>query len=418
MVERASEALRAGANPVALKRGIEHAASQADAAVAAMARDLNSKEELRALATTVASDPSAGEAIAEAIDKTGAEGVIAVAPSQTPGLEVTLTEGMFLESGLISEYFITDWDRMEAILENPYILISDVKVTLKNIIPLLDRVAQTRSPLAIIAEDIDDDALSLLVINKIRGLFRSVAIRTPGTAAERRSLLGDIAILTDAGIISEDVGLTLENADIAILGRARRIVATKQGTTIIDGGGDAERISGRVHQIRREVEAANPGEYREMLQFRLARLAGGIAGIKVRGLTETDTRERVARIERTILSMRIVVQEGWIPSAATTLLRTRDQLAGTVSKDADEALGTAIVVDSLAEPLLQIARNAGYSETALGDLLVAPKSGHGVDVTTGATVDIQHAGLLDPVGVARRAIAQSAYIASRFVMIS
>ena len=418
MVERASEALRAGANSVALKRGIEHAASQADTAVAAMAHDLESKEELRALATTVSFDPSAGEAIAEAIDKTGAEGVIAVVPAQTPGLELKLTEGMFLESGPISDYFITDTSRMEAILENPYILISDAKVTLKNIMALLDRVAQTRSPLAIIAEDIDDDALSLLVINKIRGLLRSVVIRAPETAAERRPLLGDIAILTGAGIVSGDIGLMLENIDIGILGRARRVVATKQGTTIIDGAGDPEQISGRVDQIRREIAAVNPGPYQETLRVRLARLAGGIADIKVGGLTETDTRERIERIERTILSMRVVVQEGWIPSAATTLLRTRDQLSGTVGKNNGETLGIAIVVDSLAEPLLQIARNAGYSETALGDLLVAPKSGHCVDVTTGTTVDIEHAGLLDPVGVARRAIAQSAHIASRFVMIS
>jgi chaperonin GroEL len=418
MVGRASEALRAGANPVALKRGIEHAASEADTAVAAMARDLESKEELRALATTVSFDPSAGDAIAAAFDQTGTEGVIAVVPSQTPGLELKLTEGMFLESSPISDYFITDTSRMEAILDNPYILISDAKVTLKNIIPLLDGVARTRSPLAIIAEDIDDDALSLLVVNKIRGLLRSVVIRAPGTAAERRPLLGDIAILTGAAIVSEDVGLMLENMDIAVLGRARRVVATKQGTTIIDGAGDAELISGRVDQIRREVEATNPGKHREMLRVRLARLAGGIADIKVGGLTETDTRERIERIERTILSMRTAVAEGWIPSAATTLLRTRDRLAGTVGKNTDETLGIAIVVDSLAEPLLQIARNAGYSETALGDLLVAPESGHGVDVTTGATVDIQHAGLLDPVGVARRAIAQSAHVASRFVMIS
>ncbi len=418
MVRRASEALRAGANPVALKRGIEHAASQADAVVAAMTRELATKQELRALATTVTFDPAAGETIAEAFDKVGREGVIAVVQSQTPGLELELTEGMLLQSGLISDYFMTDASRMEAILENPYILIADAKVTLKNILPLLDKVARTRSSLAIIAEDIDGDALSLLVINKIRGLLQSVAIRAPGTATERRPLLGDMAILTGAAIVSEDIGLTLENADLDLLGRARRIVVTKQDTTIIDGAGDADQISGRVEQIRGEVEAANSGEYQEMLRVRLARLAGGVADIKVGSLTETDTRERIKRIERTILSMRIAIQEGWIPNAAATLLLTRDQLAGTVSRNTDETLGMAIVADSLAEPLLQIARNAGYSETALGDLLAAPKSGRCVDVTSGATVDFQHASLLDPVGVARRAITQSARIASRFVMIS
>jgi chaperonin GroEL len=418
MVRRATEALRAGANPVALKRGIEHAASQADEVVVAMKRDLERKEELRALASTVSFDPAAGEIIAEAIDKTGAEGVISVAPSQTPGLELKLTEGMLLHSGLISDYFITDASRMEAVLEMPYVLIADANVTLKNIISLLDKVNQAQSSLAIIADDIDSDALSFLLVNKIRGLLRSVAIKTPGTGAERRSLLGDMAILTGAAVVADDVGLMLENADLDFLGQARKIVVTKQDTTIIDGAGDPERISGRVDQIRKQIEVASPGEYREMLRIRLARLAGGVADIRVGGLTETDNQERIKRIDRTILSMRIAIREGWIPSAATALLLTRDQLPGTVSRNTDETAGVAIVADSLAEPMLQIARNAGYSETALGDLLTAPESGHCVDVMSRATVDFQHAGMLDPAGVARRAIAQSARIASRFVMIS
>ncbi len=291
-------------------------------------------------------------------------------------------------------------------------------MTLKNIIPLLDKVVQARSSLAIIAEDIDSDALTFLVTNKIRGLLQTVAIMAPGAAAERRSILGDMAIFTGAAVVAEDVGLTLDSADLAFLGRARRVVVTKQDAKIIDGAGDVDQISGRVEQIRREVEVANSGEYREILRVRLARLAGGVADIKVGGLTETDTRERIKRIERTILSMRIAIREGRIPSAATALLLTRDQLSGTVSQNTDEMAGIAIVADSLAEPLLQIARNAAYSGTALDDLLAAPKSGHCVDVTSGETVDFQHAGLLDPAGVARRAITQSARIASRFVMIS
>jgi chaperonin GroEL len=419
MVRRAADALRDGASPVALKRGIEYAADKADAVVAAMARDVETLQELCALATTVSFDHAIGKVISEAFEKVGREGIISVVESQTPGAALKLTEGMLFQPGLISDYFVTDPIRMETVLEDPYILILNSKVSaIEDMLPLVDKVTSSGRPLAVIAEDVEGAALSLLVVNKIRGLFRSVAIRLPGTDEERRPLLEDIAILTGGQVISEDVGLNLENAGLDLLGRARRVVVTKQDTTIIDGAGEAEYIAGRVEQIRTELERADSVDRRELLRVRLCRLAGGIAEIKVGSMMETDTPELAKKVERTIRSTRMAVEEGWLPSAATAMLLARRELISMVNQNSQDMRGIAIVADSLPEPLLQIARNAGYSQPSLADLLSEPRTGQGVDVTTGKYVDLERAGMVDPVGVTRRAIAGAARIASRFVMVA
>ncbi|MFJ7422108.1 chaperonin GroEL [Streptomyces uncialis] len=405
----------AGANPMALKRGIEKAVEAVSAALLEQAKDVETKEQIASTASISAADTQIGDLIAEAMDKVGKEGVITVEESQTFGLELELTEGMRFDKGYISAYFATDMERMEAVLDDPYILIANSKISnVKDLLPLLEKVMQSGKPLLIIAEDVEGEALSTLVVNKIRGTFKSVAVKAPGFGDRRKAMLGDISILTGGEVISEEVGLKLENATVDLLGRARKVVITKDETTIVDGSGSADQVAGRVNQIRAEIENSDSDYDREKLQERLAKLAGGVAVIKAGAATEVELKERKHRIEDAVRNAKAAVEEGIVAGGGVALL----QAAAVFDKlelEGDEATGAAAVKLALEAPLKQIAVNAGLEGGVVVEKVRNLTPGHGLNAATGEYVDMIAEGILDPAKVTRSALQNAASIAALFL---
>src|SRR4030081_3654471 len=405
----------AGANPMALKRGIEKAVEAVAEQLLKSAKEVETKEQIAATASISAADSTIGELIAEAMDKVGKEGVITVEESQTLGLELELTEGMRFDKGFLSGYFVTDPDRQEAVLEDPYILLYGSKVsTVKDLLPLLEKVMQAGKPLLIIAEDVEGEALATLVVNKIRGTFKSVAVKAPGFGDRRKAILQDIATLTGGQVISEDVGLKLENADLSLLGKARKIVVTKDETTIIEGAGDAEQIQGRVNQIRAEIEKSDSDYDREKLQERLAKLAGGVAVIKAGAATEVELKERKHRIEDAVRNAKAAVEEGIVAGGGVALLQSAPALE-ELKLEGDEATGANIVRVALEAPLKQIAFNSGLERGVVAEKVRNLPAGHGLNAASGAYEDLLKAGVADPVKVTRSALQNAASIAGLFL---
>jgi chaperonin GroEL len=406
----------AGANPMALKRGIEKATEAVAQELLKTAKEVETKEQIAATASISAADTSIGELIAEAMDKVGKEGVITVEESQTFGLELELTEGMRFDKGYISPYFVTDAERMEVELEDPYILLHSGKIsTVKDLLPVLEKVMQAGKPLAIIAEDVEGEALATLVVNKIRGTFKSVAVKAPGFGDRREAMLTDMAILTGGEVISEKVGLKLDNADLALLGRARKVVVTKDETTIVDGAGDAEQIAGRVNQIRAEIEKSDSDYDREKLQERLAKLAGGVAVIKAGAATEVELKERKHRIEDAVRNAKAAVEEGIVAGGGVALLQAGANVFSGLGLDGDEATGANIVRVALEAPLKQIAVNAGLEGGVVVEKVRNLGSGEGLDAATGEYKDLIKAGIIDPAKVTRSALQNAASIAALFL---
>jgi len=406
----------AGANPMSLKRGIEAAVERVSEELSKLAKDVETKEQIASTASISAGDTAIGEMIAEAMDKVGKEGVITVEESNTFGLELELTEGMRFDKGYISHYFVTDPERMEAVLEDPYILIVNSKVSAnKDLLPLLDKVVQSGKPLVIIAEDVEGEALATLVVNKIRGLFKSVAVKAPGFGDRRKAMLGDIAILAGGQVVSEEVGLKLENADLDLLGRARKVVVTKDETTIVDGSGDAEQISGRVNQIRAEIDNTDSDYDREKLQERLAKLAGGVAVIKAGAATEVELKERKHRIEDAVRNAKAAVEEGIVAGGGVALLQAGKNAFKKLELTGDEATGAQIVRRALEEPLKQIAFNAGLEGGVVVEKVRGLDAGHGLNAANGEYVDMFKSGIIDPAKVTRSALQNAASIAGLFL---
>jgi chaperonin GroEL len=405
----------AGANPLGLKRGIEKAVEAVTAKLLDTAKEIDTKEQIAATAGISAGDSSIGELIAEAMDKVGKEGVITVEESNTFGLQLELTEGMRFDKGYISGYFVTDPERQEAVLEDPYILLVGSKVsTVKDLLPLLEKVIQAGKPLLIIAEDVEGEALSTLVVNKIRGTFKSVAVKAPGFGDRRKAQLADIAILTGGEVISEEVGLSLETAGIELLGQARKVVVTKDETTIVEGAGDAEAIQGRVAQIRTEIENSDSDYDREKLQERLAKLAGGVAVIKAGAATEVELKERKHRIEDAVRNAKAAVEEGIVAGGGVALLQSAPAL-DDLKLEGDEATGANIVRVALSAPLKQIAFNAGLEPGVVAEKVSNLPAGQGLNAATNEYEDLLAAGVADPVKVTRSALQNAASIAALFL---
>ncbi|MFF0817324.1 chaperonin GroEL [Rhodococcus sp. NPDC003318] len=405
----------AGANPLGLKRGIEKAVEAVTAKLLDTAKEVETKEQIAATAGISAGDASIGELIAEAMDKVGKEGVITVEESNSFGLQLELTEGMRFDKGYISLYFATDAERQEAVLEDPYILLVSSKVsTVKDLLPLLEKVIQAGKPLLIIAEDVEGEALSTLVVNKIRGTFKSVAVKAPGFGDRRKAQLADIAILTGGEVVSEEVGLSLETAGIELLGRARKVVVTKDETTIVEGAGDADAIAGRVNQIRAEIEASDSDYDREKLQERLAKLAGGVAVIKAGAATEVELKERKHRIEDAVRNAKAAVEEGIVAGGGVALLQSAPVL-DDLKLEGDEATGANIVKVALEAPLKQIAFNAGLEPGVVAEKVRNLPAGSGLNAATGEYEDLLAAGINDPVKVTRSALQNAASIAALFL---
>ena len=415
MVREGLRNVTAGANPMSLKKGIEKAVAAIVAEIGTLATDIETREQIAATASISAGDTSVGEIIAEAMDKVGKEGVITVEESNTFGLELELTEGMRFDKGYIAPYFVTDAERMEAVLDDPYILIANSKISsLKDLLPVLEKVVQAGKPLLVIAEDVDGEALAGLIVNKIRGTFKSVAVKAPGFGDRRKAMLTDIAILTGAQVISEEVGLKLDAVTLELLGRARSVSVTKDECTIIDGAGDADQIAGRVSQIRKEIDNSDSDYDREKLQERLAKPAGGAAVIKVGAATEVELKERKHRIEDAVGNAEAAVEEGIVPGGGVALL----QAAKKVSFDGlsgDEATGAQIVITACAAPLRQIAVNAGLEGGVVAEKVAGLAAGLGLDAATGEYVDMLKAGIIDPAKVTRSALQNAASIAALFL---
>ncbi|MFD7134024.1 chaperonin GroEL [Streptomyces sp. NPDC059894] len=415
LVKEGLRNVAAGANPMALKRGIEKAVEAVSAALLEQAKDVETKEQIASTASISAADTQIGELIAEAMDKVGKEGVITVEESQTFGLELELTEGMRFDKGYISAYFATDMERMEAVLDDPYILIANSKIAnVKDLLPLLEKVMQSGKPLLIIAEDVEGEALSTLVVNKIRGTFKSVAVKAPGFGDRRKAMLNDIAILTGGEVISEEVGLKLENTTVDLLGKARKVVITKDETTIVDGAGSSEQVAGRVNQIRAEIENSDSDYDREKLQERLAKLAGGVAVIKAGAATEVELKERKHRIEDAVRNAKAAVEEGIVAGGGVALLQA-SQVFEKLELEGDEATGAAAVKLALEAPLKQIAVNAGLEGGVVVEKVRNLTPGHGLNAATGEYVDLVAEGIIDPAKVTRSALQNAASIAALFL---
>ena len=406
----------AGSNPMALKRGIEKAVDAIVAELLSMAKSVDSKEQIAATASISAADATIGEMIAEAMDKVGKEGVITVEESNTFGLELELTEGMRFDKGYISPYFVTDQDRMEVVLEDAYVLIANSKISnIKDLVPVLEKVMQSGKPLAIIAEDVEGEALATLVVNKIRGTFRSAAVKAPGFGDRRKAMLQDIAILTGATVISEEVGLKLDQAGLELLGRARKVVISKDETTIVEGAGDETLIKGRVAQIRAEIEKSDSDYDREKLQERLAKLAGGVAIIKAGAATEVELKERKHRIEDAVRNAKAAIEEGIVAGGGVALLQAGTEVFKKLSLVGDEATGAKIVEFAIEAPLKQIAINAGLEGGVIVEKVRHLPAGHGLNAATGEYVDMIKAGIIDPAKVTRSALQNAASIAALFI---
>ena len=409
----------AGANPMSLKRGIERAVELAVESIKNQAKDVDSKEEIANVGAISAADPEIGEKIADAVDKVGKDGVITVEESNTFGMELEFTEGMRFDKGFIAPHFITDAERMEAVLDEPYVLIANQKISsVKDLLPILEKVMQAGKPLLVIAEDVEGEALATLVVNKIRGTFHSVAVKAPGFGDRRKAMLQDIAILTGSTVISEEVGLKLENATVDLLGQARKVVITKDETTIVEGAGKDQEIQGRINQIKAEIEKTDSDYDREKLQERLAKLSGGVAVIKVGAATEVELKEKKHRIEDAVQSTKAAVEEGIVPGGGTALLVAQGALS-KVDLDGDELTGANIVRRALEEPLKQIAVNAGLEGGVVVErvrgLVEKPGGKDGLNAATGEYVDMIKAGIVDPAKVTRSALQNAASIAALFL---
>jgi chaperonin GroEL len=416
MVREGLRNVTAGANPMGIKRGIEKAVDRVVEAIKDASKDIEDKDEIAHVASISANnDPEIGAMIAEAMDKVGKDGVITVEESQTFGLELELVEGMRFDKGYISPYFVSDPERMEAVLEDPYILIANAKISaVKDLLPILEKVMQSGKPLVIIAEDVEGEALATLVVNKIRGTFKSLAVKAPGFGDRRKAMMQDIAILTGGQVISEEVGLKLENTTLDMLGRARKIVVTKDETTVVEGAGDREQIKGRVNQIKAEIEKTDSDYDREKLQERLAKLAGGVAVIKVGAATEVELKEKKHRIEDAVSATKAAVEEGIVPGGGVTLLQAQSAL-DKLELDGDEKVGSNIVRRSLEEPIKQIALNAGLEGGVVVEKVRSLSSGWGLNADTGEYVDMFKAGVIDPAKVTRSALQNAASIAALFL---
>ncbi|WP_116048663.1 chaperonin GroEL [Amycolatopsis palatopharyngis] len=406
----------AGADPIALKRGIEQAVEAVTEQLHKAAVQIETKEQIAATASISAADRTIGELIAEALDKVGKEGVVTVEESNTFGLELELTEGMRFDKGYISGYFVTDPERQEAELEDPYVLLFGSKISnVKDVLPLLEKVIQSGKPLLIIAEDVEGEALATLVVNKIRGTFKSVAVKAPGFGDRRKAILQDIAILTGGQVITEDVGLKLENADLSLLGKARKAVITKDETTIVEGSGDADQIQGRVNQIRAEIENSDSDYDREKLQERLAKLAGGVAVIKAGAATEVELKERKHRIEDAVRNAKAAVEEGIVAGGGVALLQAAEAAFAGLKLEGDEATGANIVKVAVEAPLKQIAVNSGLEGGVVVEKVKGLPQGHGLNAATGEYEDLLAAGVPDPTKVTRSALQNAASIAALFL---
>ena len=406
----------AGANPMSLKRGIEAAVERVSEELSKLAKDVETKEQIASTASISAGDVQIGEMIAEAMDKVGKEGVITVEESNTFGLELELTEGMRFDKGYISPYFVTDPDRLEAVLDEPYILLVASKVSSnRELLPVLEAVMQAGKPLLIIAEDVEAEALATLLLNKIKGIFKSVAVKAPGFGDRRKAMLGDIAALTGGQVISEEVGLKLENTTLEMLGRAKRVVVTKDETTIVDGAGDAAEIAGRVNQIRTEIDSTDSDYDREKLQERLAKLAGGVAVIKAGAATEVELKERKHRIEDAVRNAKAAVEEGIVPGGGVALLQAGAKAFDKLELSGDEATGANIVKRALEEPIKQIAVNAGLEGGVVVEKVRSLEPGQGLNAATGEYVNMFDTGIIDPAKVTRSALQNAASIAALFL---
>ncbi len=408
----------AGANPMVLKKGIEAGVEAAVSSLQGIARETETKSQIAQVGSISAADTEIGELISEAIDKVGKDGVITVEEAQTFGLEIDLVEGMRFDKGYISPYFVTDPERMEAVLEDAYVLLVGSKITaVRDLLPLLEKVMQSGKPLAIVAEDVEGEALATLVVNKIRGTFKSVAVKAPGFGERRKAMLQDIAILTGGQVVTEEVGLKLENVGLDLLGRARKVVVTKDETTVVEGAGSDDEIKGRISQIKTEIENTDSDYDREKLQERLAKLSGGVAVIKVGAATEVELKEKKHRIEDAVSTTKAAIEEGVVPGGGVALLRAQSAVLDVAGKlEGDEATGARIVARAVEEPLKQIAVNAGLEGGVIIDKVRnLPKATEGLNAATGEYVDLFDAGVIDAAKVTRSALQNAASIAALFL---
>ena len=418
MVHEGLRNVAAGANPMSLKRGIEAGVEEAVSAIHNIAKEIDSKSQIAQVAAISAADPEIGDMIAEAIDKVGKDGVITVEESQTFGMEMDLVEGMRFDKGYISPYFVTDPERMEATLEDPYVLLVSSKISaVRDLLPVLEKVMQTGKPLVVIAEDVEGEALATLVVNKIRGTFKSVAVKAPGFGERRKAMLQDMAILTGGQVVSEEVGLKLENVGLDLLGRARKVVVTKDETTIVEGAGDEADIKGRINQIKTEIENTDSDYDREKLQERLAKLSGGVAVIKVGAATEVELKEKKHRIEDAVSTTKAAIEEGVVPGGGVALLRAQKSILERADKlEGDEATGARIVARAVEEPLKQIAVNAGLEGGVVVERVRDMKNpSEGLNAATNEYGDLFAEGVIDAAKVTRSALQNAASIAALFL---
>ena len=406
----------AGANPLALKRGIEKAVDQVVEHVGKISTEISGKEQIARVAAISAADDDIGDVIADAIDKVGKDGVVNVEEGQTFGMDLEFTEGMQFDKGYISPYMVTDQDRMEATLEDPYILIANQKIgSVRDILPVLEQVIQSGKPIVVVAEDVEGESLATFVVNKLRGTFTGVAVKAPGFGDRRKRMLEDIAILTGGEVITEEMGLKLENTQLSQLGRARRVVVTKDTTTIVDGAGETDAIKGRINQIKNEIEGTDSDFDREKLQERLAKLAGGVAVVKVGAATETEMKEKKHRVEDALQATRAALEEGIVPGGGVALLRAQDAIK-VDAFEGDEQTGARIVQRSLEEPLRQIADNSGLEgSVVVNDVRKAKGKNDGLNAESGEIVDLVKAGVIDPAMVTRSALQNAASIAKNIL---
>ncbi|HVC83664.1 MAG TPA: chaperonin GroEL [Solirubrobacteraceae bacterium] len=416
IVRQGLKNVTAGANPLALKRGIERAVNQVVEHIGTQSKEVSGKDQIARVATISAGDDEIGDVIADAIERVGKDGVVNVEEGQTFGMDLEFTEGMQFDKGYISPYMVTDQDRMEAVLEDPYILIANQKIgSVRDVLPVLEAVIQSGKPLLIIAEDVEGESLATLVVNKLRGTFTGVAVKAPGFGDRRKRMLEDIAILTNAEVITEEMGLKLENTQISQLGRARRVVVAKDTTTIVDGAGDAAAIKGRINQIKTEIENTDSDFDREKLQERLAKLSGGVAVVKVGAATETEMKEKKHRVEDALQATRAALEEGIVPGGGVALLEATSAIKLEEIEDEDEKTGAKIVLRALEEPLRQIAENAGLEGSVVVNEVRKAKKGYGLNAASNEIVDLVAAGVIDPAMVTRSALQNAASIAKNIL---
>jgi chaperonin GroEL len=414
MVHHGMRNVAAGANPMALKRGIERGVAAATEHIGKQARDVEGRDDMAHVATISAADPAIGDTIAEAFDKVGKDGVIQVEESQTFGIEIEFVEGMQFDKGYISPYFMTDPERMETVLEDPYILLVGKKISsVQDLLPVLEKVAQASKPLLVIAEDVEGEALATLVVNKIRGTFPSVAVKAPGFGDRRKAMMQDMAILTGGQVVSDEIGVKLENVSLDMLGRARKVVVTKDDTTLVEGQGDANDIKGRIAQVKAEIDKTDSDWDREKLQERLAKLSGGVAVIRVGAATEVELKEKKHRIEDAVSATRAAIEEGIVCGGGVALIRAEESVdPDALGLSGDEATGATIVRTALSAPAALIAKNAGFEGGVIVERIREESDGMGFDAAAGQWVDLLEAGIIDPAKVTRSALQNAASVVS------